>query len=80
MGPSRRNSVAVAIAASVIHGSAACRTGARQRTWSHTNMPCQPASSASAARRATTTGSASSSKIGSQIADRSLVCFPPFET
>ena len=31
MGPNRMRSVAVAIAASVIHGSATCRTGARQR-------------------------------------------------
>ena len=73
MGPSRRCSVAVAIAASVIHGSATCRTGARHRRWSQTNTPCQPASSASAARRATTAGSARLSKSGSQSAERSPV-------
>jgi hypothetical protein len=39
MGPSRRYSVAVAIAASVIYGSATSRTGARQRRWSHTKTP-----------------------------------------
>ena len=39
----------MAIAASVIHGSATSTTGSRQRTWSQTKIPSQPASSASPA-------------------------------
>jgi hypothetical protein len=41
IGPSRTRSVAVATAASVIHGSATCSTGSRQRGWSQTKTPCQ---------------------------------------
>ena len=59
----------VAAAASVIHGSATSRTGARQWMWSQTNRPCQPAASASAASRTTTAGSASSSNRGSHSAE-----------
>src|SRR5215207_5261943 len=70
IGPSRIRSVAVAIAASVIHGSATSTTGSRQRTWSQANTPFQPASSASAARRAAIDGSASSSKSGTKSPER----------
>ena len=70
MGPSRTRSVAVGIAASVIHESATWRTGASQRSWSHTKTPCQPAASASAARRTTANGSESSSNSGSQRPER----------
>src|SRR5215207_424022 len=70
IGPSRTPAVAVAIAASVIHGSATSTTGSRQRTWSHTKTPCQPASSASPARRATSAGSASWSKSGTNRPER----------
>ena len=49
IGPSRSRSLAVAMAASVIHGSAACLTSAGHRSLSHTNTPCHPAASASAA-------------------------------
>jgi hypothetical protein len=56
MGPRRMRWVAVAMAVSVIHGSATSMIGSRQRTWSQTNTPCQPASSASADRRATVAG------------------------
>ena len=68
IGPMRTRSVAIATAASVIHGSAMSVTGARYSMWSHTNTPSQPAASASAARSATSRGSASSPKIGRKIA------------
>jgi hypothetical protein len=73
IGPSRTLSVDMAIAASVIHGSATSATGSRQRTWSHTKTPCQPASSASAERRATIAGSASGSKRGRNSPERMRV-------
>jgi hypothetical protein len=66
IGPSRIRLVAAAIAASVIHGSATPSTGSLQCTWYQTNTPSQPASSASADRRATMAGSASSSKRGTK--------------
>ena len=50
--------------------SATSTTGSRQRTWSHTKTPCQPTSSASPARRATSAGSASWSKSGRNRPER----------
>jgi hypothetical protein len=49
MGPKVSDSVAVAIAARVIHGSATDVIGARQLTWSQTKKPRHPTSSARAA-------------------------------
>jgi uncharacterized membrane protein YgaE (UPF0421/DUF939 family) len=69
--PSRIRSVASAAAVSRTHGSAIVRRSAlRCVTWSQTNNPSQPASSARRARSATTRGSAKSPKFGTSTAKR----------
>src|SRR5262245_58811231 len=58
--PMRTRGVAQAAAARVTHGSATARPGPRWAMWSQAKKPSYPRSSARAARRATTRGSASS--------------------
>jgi hypothetical protein len=70
IGPIRNRSVDAATAASTIHGSATAVTGARHHSWSQTNIPSHPASSAAAASRAIVSGSDSSSNSGTQTAKR----------